>query len=75
MKANSGSLAIVLFLIIGCRNVGVNSNLIDIEGFIQERPDSALVSLQQIDISSFRRIKDKALYFHCYTQWHWIRII
>lgn len=67
MKANSVSVAIVIFLIIGCRNVGVNSNLIDIEGFIQERPDSALACLRQIDVSSFQRNKDKALYSLLYS--------
>ena len=67
MKANSISVAIVIFLIIGCRNVGVNSNLIDIEGFIQERPDSALASLRQVDASCLQGNKNKALYSLLYS--------
>lgn len=67
MKANSISVAIVIFLIIGCRNVGVNSNLIDIEGFIQERPDSALVCLRQFNDSCLQSRKDKALYALLYS--------
>lgn len=58
---------ITVLLMIACSTVRNDPELMEIESFIQERPDSALVCLEQFDVSSFQNNKDKALYSLLYS--------
>lgn len=58
---------VIITLFIGCSGAGTDKGLLEIENFIQERPDSALVCLQQVDASCLKGDKDKALYSLLYS--------
>ena len=57
----------IILLLIACRGSGIYGNLQEIEGFIQEHPDSALVCLRQVDVSKLQNQEDKALYALLYS--------
>ncbi len=54
--------AIALLPLLSCGNGAVSAELDDIESYIQERPDSALATLQAIDTLRLTRNPDKAHY-------------
>lgn len=66
MKTNLNYIFFVL-LVIACNTVRTNPELIEIESFIQERPDSAYTRLKQIDQAVLKSRKDKALYSLLYS--------
>lgn len=55
-------LILLLLVAAGCGTDSGLSKLNDIESFIQERPDSALVCLKDFDQKALRGTKEKALY-------------
>lgn len=66
MKTTLNYIFIVL-LAIACSTVHTNPELIEIEGFIQERPDSAYTRLKEIDQTVLMSKKEKALYSLLYS--------
>ena len=51
-----------IFLCPSCVFSGFNTELLDVESYIQERPDSALSVLESIDLQYLKSQKDKALH-------------
>ena len=51
MKKLSASLSLCIFLLLSCTSSHVRNTLADVETFIMERPDSALIVLDSIDRS------------------------
>ena len=60
-------IAVTISIICSCQGYGTRSLLKDVESFIQERPDSALVVLEGLDTSPFKQAAVKAQYSLLYS--------
>lgn len=60
MKIPSIILLSTLLVLLSCTNLEINRKLNDIESYIQERPDSALLVLEKIDGSSLKNNRNRA---------------
>ena len=60
--------ALMAVLSWSCVHAGVHAVLSDVENYVDDRPDSALVTLQNLNVNDIDYDRDKALYSLLYSK-------